>query len=253
MIEETNDILIFKYRFRKGLVIFSSIFLTIFLFVTLATIASEPIFGFIMFLLSALLIWIIYYQIKLRNTDYHFYVSIPENQFIVRQSPKKKAKLQLSDLRGVAFSSKSYNGTQLNLIQFAVSPEVWSDFNNLNPEKKAETCKWYDEMYTVITDNNQKTEEILEMQYFLETKSGIPVMEFVPSVLNEYPGKIKEDVASTNTENAIIDSVISTENPMVKKQRNRQAISFFFGKLILTYVVTYFFIKFLGMVNGIYW
>ncbi|URZ88411.1 hypothetical protein [Floricoccus penangensis] len=202
----------------------------------------------LLILITFFLIWVTFYQFKLTKKDFHYLVDLHNNEFAINLGIKGIKVIKLSDIESIAYKiieSKSNKGL---ILELAVSPQVWCDFYDKSEVKRQNYTIWYEEMYIVISDFIQKEDDLMEMINFMETNTNISRMTFIPSVLGEYPGKPKIE-----NNNLSQSSLIESTNPILKKQKTKQALSYLIGKFVLIMIIVYIFILFLGMENGIYW
>lgn len=239
-----KEVFLLKYRFRPFLSII--MLLTTFLFIAATNLFISEKQVLLSVLFSLLTIFMLFggiSQILLFKKPYHFLVDRKENLLLVDSGYRRNKSFSLSEIRGVSYTSQTVKGSTTYFIQFSVSPQFWCEFYKKKEQKMTQYIDEYQEMYVVLSVINQKDNDIKQLVDFI-SESGVRKVPFVPSVLGKYPGKPK----MTHTEaHAYFD------NPITKKQKRRQLVSYIGISVILCSSVFYLLLSILGMTKGIFW
>jgi hypothetical protein len=158
--------------------------------------------------------WASVVQVILPRKKYHFFIDCKQDFMLINFGLKADKKIRLSDIQGVALGWQTIKGTTIDLLQLAVSPDVWCQFYQ-KTEKQAEYRRDYEELYIVFSVSNQKDKELNALVDFL-VESGIPKRSFVQPVLGKYPGVPRMSKSQING---------ISENPIVNKQKKRKRVS----------------------------
>lgn len=206
---------ILKYHFRF-FVTFFCILMTLGLvgIAWMMILDHDIVFSIVLICFALFMAWISAVQVILPIKKYHFFIDRNQNFMLINFGLGATKKIVLSDIQGVALGWQTIKGNTIDLLQLAVSPDVWCQFYR-RTEKQVEYRQDYEELYIVFSVSNQKDNEINALIQFL-VESGIPKRSFVRPVMGKYLGVPRMNNSQVNG---------SFENPIVKKQNRRKRVS----------------------------
>lgn len=245
---ESKDRFLMKYRFRPFVTLLCFLMVLLFggLFVV-SVIDGEIIYALLGFLLTLLMLFTTIMQIVLYKREFHILVDQKDKIMEVDMGIRGKKRINLSEVKGFAFSTQTTKSNTVYLLQFATSPKNWGEFYNKRNDQIEKYDSEYKQMYIVVSINNQRKEDIDELLQFL-SDFNLPLREFQPSVLGAYQGVPKEERHQRG---------LTPENrdlsPLEKKLKRRQWLSYFLVRTFLVVAVVYFVVYFIGTFHGIYW
>lgn len=232
----TDDYFKLKYRKKNSQLLLLIAITLLFGIVTLMLSFDEnPIAILILSLFCLVMLSTVIVYLKAIKKDYHFLLDRKSKELVVDYVIRKARILDLNQVYGVSYTTRSSKYRTSHFLQFKVTPGAWADFYRVS-DKKFE-CMESDYDFMVITLNvmYQTDEEIITLMGSLND-CGI-------HTINYYDTKYGVLKASS----------INNKSPAFRKEKLKQGVSYFFNSFITAVILVYFLIEFLGPIYGIFW
>ncbi|WP_125605891.1 hypothetical protein [Lapidilactobacillus bayanensis] len=243
--------LIIRYRFRPLMTI-SILLTTIFWGVAGLYLYTdhEYMLSLIFLLLFPVLVLGSWTQLILIKRPTHLIVDPQQNSLEVYSGimNKRVNRLNLSAIAGVAFEEQNVKSNTVYLLQLLTDPETWGKFRHKSDKQIQKYLRDYQSMYLVLNLNNQKDEDIQQLMKFLVEQCQLKQLSFSPSVLGSYQGIPRS--AETSADYSPTARQKMTIN---QKLALKQWLSYFFGAVVIAFVVLNALLMIFGRVYGIFW